>query len=324
MTRPTSPQRCEGRGAFTLIELLVVIAVIALLISILLPALGGARETARKTLCASNIRQIVTSSVTYSADYRGLFSSGNFDGRAKSGYGKLNEAGWVANYKNGGYLIPGQVLCPSSPARASQNLSILGGRTEGVTQQDINDLIKEGYNTNYCQSWFMAYTAPRNFSPGAAPDMKDIRFVVGPLREEFITGAATVDRVPLFGDGTFKPNEAGDQVVLPDGSRTTGAKALTDGPTANAVPGMGIVWGRQNFTDFGPGHGKGGINLSGNDKIYGNIGFADGHVDSFKDAKKDGEFGHSSALLNGINTIKYDELEGKVFGGWLNKPGLPF
>ncbi len=61
------------KPGFTLIELLVVIAIIALLIGILLPALGKARESAERTACLSNERQVGTMMSSYALDNRDWF-----------------------------------------------------------------------------------------------------------------------------------------------------------------------------------------------------------------------------------------------------------
>lgn len=61
------------RSGFTLIELLVVIAIIGILAAMVFPVFARARESARKAVCLSNVKNIAMAIVMYTDDWNGFF-----------------------------------------------------------------------------------------------------------------------------------------------------------------------------------------------------------------------------------------------------------
>lgn len=303
--------RQRSATGFTLIELLVVVAVVALLISVLLPALGAARRSAQYIECQNNIRQIVLGQVARASDFNGEFTSGPFDNRTRSSYGAINEKGWVADMVNGEYGKPGEMLCPTAIATVSQNLHLPRLNENAYrtfTPQERDELIELGYNTNYTQSWYAAYSEVKDVFD-LSLDPKRTSGVRGPLTAQFASRINPA-MIPMLATARGDLNEVASiqnqQVYL--------SKAATDGPLPNPNQ-----WGRQDYSDFGPAHGaRRSILGKSNENTVANFGFADGHVASFRDTAggpdggPDGEFGHS--FVNGFRVYD-DEIEGKVFGG---------
>lgn len=93
----------KAKRGFTLIELLVVIAIIALLAAILFPVFARARENARKSSCANNLKQIGLGVLQYCQDYD----------ETMPGHNMQNNTWWQDNVRP--YIKSNQLFdCPSN------------------------------------------------------------------------------------------------------------------------------------------------------------------------------------------------------------------
>ena len=74
-----TPERMTGSRGFTIIELLIVVAIVGVLIALLLPATQAARESARRSQCANNMRQLALAVLNYESANKLLPPSGLAD-----------------------------------------------------------------------------------------------------------------------------------------------------------------------------------------------------------------------------------------------------
>jgi prepilin-type N-terminal cleavage/methylation domain-containing protein/prepilin-type processing-associated H-X9-DG protein len=102
-------------------ELLAVIAIIGVLIALLLPAINVAREAARKTTCANNLRQFGQGMHMHAEQHREAFCSGAFDWLRD---GAISDRSWVGDLVKQGQPV-GTMLCPTNVARGADTLNDL-------------------------------------------------------------------------------------------------------------------------------------------------------------------------------------------------------
>ena len=184
MTRPTALMRKSG---FTLIELMVVIAIIALMIAMLLPAVTQVRESARRTHCKFNIKQIGLAMANYestcsrfpipvyaslrngNAGYSGLLTTTvwslallpHLDQANTFNLYNQNLSAFDPTNAAAGQAIVNGYLCPSTP-RSSNTISYTNFLAIGSYSQTLPLVLKNAgaidyISTNAVQNAFMKY-----------------------------------------------------------------------------------------------------------------------------------------------------------------------
>ncbi len=171
--------RMTRRNAFTLIELLVVIAIIGILMAVLLAALTGAREMARRAMCLSNEKQLALAWIQYADDNDDKIVNGAAGINRMvldTGGNRLPEKAWVGkcwddDFRNGAQLpVEQQVAGIQSGALwpFCRNVKLYrcptGYRGEMLTYSVMDSMNGNGDGTKEAGLWLKRRTEIRKAS----------------------------------------------------------------------------------------------------------------------------------------------------------------
>ena len=128
---------------FTLIELLVVIAIIGILAGILLPVLSRARESARKTQCMSNVKQIGMGLIMYANENSETFPSSTASNPAMASLNLLYDT----------YISDNKVFnCTSDTTVTAATNAGMSVSTSGGTEAFTSTQCSYGYDRAHTQA----------------------------------------------------------------------------------------------------------------------------------------------------------------------------
>ena len=217
-------------NGFTLIELLVVIAIIGILAGILLPVLSRARESARKTQCMSNVKQIGMGLIMYANENNESFPS-------DSAYSGSYPAMRGLNLLYDTYVSDNKVFnCTSDTTVTGASNAGMSVSTSGGTEAFTSTQSSYGYDRSHTQAddADVALAADR---PPATPSATastanhnsrgqnvvyvdgHVEFVNSPLAGWYASDGTTRDNIYLNTAGNAAVSTGGtDTAILHDGS----------------------------------------------------------------------------------------------------------
>ena len=100
-----------SRHGFTLIELLVVLSIIAVLAGVVMPVINMVRDAAKRTQCASNMRQCLVAIRGYANDNDGMSPAAELSVLGPPPYPSFYRHWWFATVV-GGYMEGVKVTGP--------------------------------------------------------------------------------------------------------------------------------------------------------------------------------------------------------------------
>lgn len=190
------------RRAFTLVELLVVIAIIGLLVALLLPAVQAARESARRSQCSNNLKQIALASQNYH-DVMRSFPPGYCASVPYVDGATDTTAGW-------GWAAFVLSFLEQDAARTNVNFSLP---------------VEAPQNALIVQTSFPVFLCPSDSSPGVAFQIFNgsgaALAMAGPASYAACIGGDESSVTDMTTRGVFHRNSGTRFADIPDGTSTT-------------------------------------------------------------------------------------------------------